>query len=81
MSSLLDSDRLGQVTREIDVESLHNSKPVSDQLQRNDIEDTLEGVDRLGDLNLLSLASLELLVTRVADDNGLSAASNDYSLC
>lgn len=77
-SCLLDSHRLGEVTGEVNVQALKDSKPVGNELERNDVEETLEAVNSLGDLNLLSLVGLELLVARVANDNGLSAASNDY---
>lgn len=75
---LLDGNRLGQVAREVDVKAFHNSEPVGDQLQRNDVENTLKDVDGLRDLNLLGLAGLELLIGRVADDDGLTATSDDY---
>jgi hypothetical protein len=78
--SLLDGDRLGQVAREIDVQALKNSEPVGNELERDDVEETLEGVDGLGDLDLLSLRGLELLIVRVADDNGLAATSNDWEV-
>ncbi|KAI9172071.1 proteasome regulatory particle subunit Rpt4 [Paramyrothecium foliicola] len=74
---LLDSHGLGQVSGEVHVKTLENSQPVGNQLQGNDVEDTLKAVDRLWDFDLLSLGGLELLVTGVADDNGLAAASND----
>ena len=74
---LLDRDRLGKVTREVNVQALEDSQPVGNELQGNDVEDTLKAVDGLGDLNLLGLRGLELLISRVADDNGLAAASND----
>lgn len=78
LQRLLDSDRLGKVAREVDVEALHDSKPVGDELKRNDVEDTLEDVNGLGDLDLESLAGLELLIVRVADDDGLATTSNDW---
>jgi hypothetical protein len=74
---LLDSNRLSKVTREVNVQALKDSQPVGNKLEGNDVENTLKAVDGLGDLNLLSLGGLELLVIRVADDNGLAAASND----
>lgn len=76
--ALLDGDRLGQVAREVHVEALEDSEPVGNQLQRDDVEEALEAVNRLGDLNLLGVGGLELLVARVADDNGLAASRNDY---
>lgn len=75
--TLLNSDRLGQVAREIDVETLHDSQPVGDELQGNDVEDALEHVDGVGYLDLLSLGGLELLVAWVADDDGLATTSDD----
>lgn len=80
-SLLLDSHRLGQVAREIHVEALEDSEPVGDELQRNDVEETLEAVHSLGDLNLLGLGCLKLLVAGVADDNGLAASGNDCDTC
>lgn len=78
-ASLLDSDRLGQVSREVNVETLKNGQPVGNQLQGNDVENALQAVNSLGDLDLESVRVLELLVTRVADDDGLAASSNDCS--
>lgn len=74
---LLDGDRLGKVAREVDVETLQDGEPVGNQLEGDDVQETLENVDRLGDLDLQSLAGLELVVARVADDNGLAITSND----
>jgi hypothetical protein len=61
-TALLNGDRLGQVTGEVNVETLHDGQPVGDELQGDDIEDALEHVDGLGDLDLLGLGGLELLV-------------------
>lgn len=77
VTSLLDSDRLGQVTREINVETLKNGKPVGNELERDNVEETLENVDRLGDLDLLGFRRLELLIRGVADNDGLTTASNN----
>lgn len=77
-STLLDSHRLGQVAREINVETLHDSQPVGNQLQRNDVEETLQAVDSLGNLDLLGLVGCELLIAGVADDNGLATTSSNY---
>lgn len=77
--SLLDSDRLGQVSGEVNVETLENGQPVGNQLQRNDVQDSLQAVNGLGDLDLESIRGLELLVTRVADDDGLATTGNDCS--
>ena len=74
---LLHRHRLGEVARKVDIEAFHNGQPVRNQLQRDDVEDALQDVDRLGHLNLLGLARRKLLVTIVADDNGLPATGND----
>lgn len=74
---LLDGDRLGKVAREVDVETLEDGEPVGDQLEREDVQEALEDVDRLGDLDLESLAGFELVIIGVADDNGLATTSND----
>jgi hypothetical protein len=75
---LLDGDRLGKVSREIDVETLQDSKPVGNELERDNVEKTLEDVDSLGNLNLLSLVGLELVVVGVADNDRLATTSSDY---
>ena len=77
-SPLLDGNRLGKVAREVDVETLQDGKPVGNELERNDVQETLENVDGLGNLDLQSLAGIELLVTRVADDDGFAITGNDY---
>lgn len=74
---LLDSHGLGQVTGEVNVETLHDSQPVGNQLQRDNVEETLQAVDGLGDLDLLGLVGLELLVAGVADDDGLATTGSD----
>lgn len=75
---LLDSDRLGQVTREVDIQSFKNCKPVRNELQGNHVQQTLEAIDSLGNFDLLSLRGLELVVSGVADDNRLATTGNDY---
>lgn len=69
---LLDSHRLGQVTGEVNVETLHDRQPVGNQLQGNDVQEALQDVNRLGDLDSLCLAALELVIPTVADDNRLA---------
>lgn len=69
---LLDGHRLGQVTGEVNVKTLHDRQPVGNQLQGNDVQETLQDVDRLGDLDGLCLAAAELVVPSVADDNRLA---------
>jgi hypothetical protein len=74
---LLDSNRLGQVAREVDVQALSNSEPVCDQLQRNDVQETLQAVDSLWHLNSLGLGWWEFGIVLIADDNGSSFTGND----
>ena len=75
--NLLHSHRLGQVTREINVETLGDCKPVGNQLEWDDVEQTLQSVDGLGDLDPLRLLRRELRVTGVADDNWSTPTSDD----
>lgn len=78
--ALLDGNRLRQIAREIDVQALHDGKPVGNELQGNDVENALEGIDRLGDLNLLRLVvGLELLIAGVADDDRPATTGSDYA--
>jgi hypothetical protein len=74
---LLDSDRLGQVTGHVNVDTLGNRHPVRHELQGNDVDQTLQTVDVGGDLDLVRLVSGELRVVLVADDDGSSATGND----
>ena len=78
MLRLFDGNGLGQVTWEIDVETFGNSKPVGHELERNDVEKTLQTVDSLWNLDLLGLTGLELFVVRVTDDNWLAGSCDDY---
>lgn len=75
---LLDGHRLGQVAREVHVETLEDGQPVGNELKRNDVEKALQAVDRLGHFDLGGVRRLELLVAGVADDNGLATTSNNY---
>ena len=70
-------DRLGQVPGEVDVQTLHDGQPVGNELERDDVEDTLETVNRLGYLNFQGLAGLEFVIVDVADDDGLATTSSN----
>ena len=74
---LLDGNRLGQVPGEVNVQALSNGKPVGHELERDDVEQTLQKVVGVGDLDLVGLLAGELLVVGVADDDGAALASND----
>ena len=76
-TALLDSNRLGQVTGEVDVQTLHDSEPVGNELQRNDVQETLQAVDGLGNLDLLRQVGLELFITGVADNDRLATTCNN----
>lgn len=76
-ANLLDSHRLGKVAGEVHVETFTHGKPVSDQLQGNDVEQTLEAVDSLGHFDLFRLRGGEFGVIVVADDNRTAATSNN----
>ena len=77
VAHLLDRHRLGQVTGEVNVEALEHGEPVGNELQRDDVEDALQDINRLGDLDCLRLVGGELLIPGIADDDGLAAAGND----
>ncbi len=74
---LLHCDRFRQVTREVNVQSLRNCKPVRNELERNDVQKTLKSIHRMGHLNLLGLVRRELGVLGITDDDGTTTTSND----
>lgn len=75
---LLDSHRLRQIAGEVDVDTLGNSKVVCHELERDDIQETLQSIDSLRDLNSLDLVSREFVVAFVADDDRTTATGDDY---
>lgn len=78
MNRLLDRHRLSQVAREIYIKTLGNSKPVGDELQWDNIEETLQTVHRLGNLDPLGLGGREFFVIRVANDNWAATTCNHF---
>jgi hypothetical protein len=46
-------------------------------LERDDVQETLQAIDSLGDLDLFGLTSLELLIVGIADNNWFASTSND----
>ncbi len=74
---LLHGDRLGQISREINIQALGNCEPVCHQLERNNVQKTLQAVNGLGYLDFLGLASLELFIARIADNNRSASTSNN----
>ena len=65
-----------QVPREIDVEALVDSQMITKQLQGDDVEQTLEAVDRLRHADSLDVLR-DTFVVIVAYDNGLCLAGSD----
>lgn len=66
-------------TWEVDIEVLSDSHPVSHQLQRDDVQKSLENIDSLGQLNLLAGLVSEFLVIFVADDDWSSTTGNNWN--
>jgi hypothetical protein len=75
---LFDRHRLGQVTREINVQTLSNCQPVGHQLERDDVQKTLQTINCPWNLDLFGLSSLEFFVIWVADDDRSTRTGNDY---
>lgn len=73
---LLDGDRLGQVTGEVDINTSQASQVVRQELERDDGQETLETVNGLGNTDGLGLG-VDGIITLVADDDGLTLAGSD----
>jgi hypothetical protein len=76
-TDLLDRDRFGQVTREVDIQSFSNRKPVGNQLQRDDVQQALKEVHSLGHFDALGFGGWEFRVVLVADDNRSTSTGDD----
>lgn len=74
---LLDSDRLGQVPWEVNIQPLGHSKPIGHELQGNYVEQTLKSIESAGDLDPVGLVSRELGVIGVTDDYGPAVTGNN----
>src|SRR2546421_8847404 len=77
---LLHSHGFGKIPWEVHIKVLRNSKPISDELERDDVKDTLKHVDIRRHLNLLAFFMGELRVVLIADDNWPAATGDDYCL-
>lgn len=75
--TLLYSDRLGKIAREIDVEAFSHSEPIRHELERDDVKKPLKGINRAGYLDSLGLRRWKLLVTLGANDYGTAFASDN----
>lgn len=77
MCSLLHRDTLGQIPGEVHIQPLAHRQPVRHQLQRDHVQQALQHVDGVRHFNAVRLLGRELLVARVADDDGPAAARDD----
>ena len=77
MPKSLDSHRLGEISWEVNVQALRDSKPIGHELQGNDVDETLQHVDSRRDHDTLGLICWELWVVGIADDDGSAGAGND----
>jgi hypothetical protein len=68
-ASLFDSDTLGQVSGEINIQSFSNGKPVGHQLQWNHVDETLQAINVLRNLDLVNLIAQEFRICSVANDD------------
>lgn len=65
--------RDAQVSGEVDVKALVDSEVVTEQLEGDNVEQTLEAVDALGHAYLLNILR-DTLITLIAYDDGLGLA-------
>lgn len=77
-TSLFHSDRLCQISWEVNVNACCTCQMVWNKLQGNDVQETLQTIDRFWDLNLLSQTSLEFFVVGIADNDWFTWTGNDY---
>lgn len=73
---LLGRDGLGEVAREVDVDAVHDREVVREQLERDDVDETLKTVDRPRDSDK-SIVGRERVVVVVADNDRLTLAGLD----
>lgn len=75
--NLLDGHRLGQISREIHIQAFGDSQPISNQLQRDNVQQPLKTVNSLRNLNLLRQLRREFGIVGIANDDRATFASND----
>lgn len=75
---LLGRDRLGKVPREINIKAVEDCQVVAEELERDNVEDTLETIDSSRYDNCLVLSTL-VLVHAVLDSRVVLAADDDGS--
>ncbi|RYC53571.1 hypothetical protein CHU98_g12638, partial [Xylaria longipes] len=71
---------ISRISREVNVQTLHDGQPVRYQLERDDVQEALKTVDSSRDFYLLGLAGLELLISGIANHNGLTTTSSNYGM-
>ena len=72
-SKEISKKRDAQVSGEVDVKALVDSEVVTEQLEGDNVEQTLEAVDALGHAYLLNILR-DTLITLIAYDDGLGLA-------
>lgn len=65
-----------QVPREVDIKAILDSQVVTEELQRNDVQEPLHNIDSLGYTDGLDTL-LDAIITIVADNDGMGFASGD----
>ena len=65
-----------QIPREVDIEAILDSQVVTEELQRNDVQEPLKNIDSLWYTDGLNTL-LDAIITFVTNDNGLGFASGD----
>ena len=65
-----------QVPREVDIEAILDRQVVTQELQRDDVQEPLQSIDSLGYTDCLHTL-LDAIITVVANDDGLGFASGD----
>lgn len=70
---LLDSNTLSQIPWEINVESLLDGQPITDHLQWQNVQQTLQTIDGLRNLNLFDEIVGAFTLVGIADDDGTTA--------
>jgi hypothetical protein len=65
-----------QITREVDVKAVQDGEMVTEQLERDNVQDTLQAVDGLRDQNSL-VATAAILIETINEGSVIVAADDD----
>jgi hypothetical protein len=74
---LLDSDRLCQISWEIDIDTSSYCNMIRKQLERDDVEETLKGIDCSWNTNNLATGIGYALIAFIGNNDRLSLACSD----